>query len=633
MARIPVQTGSRRGVFVVEGAWLALLAGGAAAVLVTTHTSGVVALAPPAPTTLQDFFGPGTQPGMLTDGIESVNRCDSCHGGYDALHEPLRPWAASLMGQAMRDPMFRACLTIANQDAAFAGDLCLRCHTPGGWVEGRSTPTDGSALLEIDYEGVNCNFCHRMVDPHYVSGVSPAVDQAILAALPDGVNEVPLSQHSGHFVLDPEDRRRGPFDLGNFNKHDWYESAFHASSTMCATCHDVSNPAFSRQPDDTYALNDLDTPAPSHNKLDQFPIERTYSEWLMSDFALGPVQMGGRYGGNLTAVSSCQDCHMPDETGKGCKTGEERTNLPTHYFNGGNTWVLDAVRNLYPDADTGLSAESVAASNGRAEQMLRNAADLDAWQAANELVVRVTNWSGHKLPTGYPEGRRMWLTVEFYDELGNEIVTHGHYDDATATLTTTDTRVWEAKLGIEAGLAAAIGLPAGEGFHFAVNNVWIKDNRIPPLGFTYAGFDAVQAAPVGAVYPDGQHWDEVRYEVPAQAASAEVELYFQLASREYIEFLRDENTTDSAGDELWAQYVATGMGAPVEMAAVQLAVDGAQCPADMNGDGVVDNGDIGSFVTLFLAGDPAADFTGDGLLDNGDIGAFVQAFLAGCPGS
>lgn len=54
------------------------------------------------------------------------------------------------------------------------------------------------------------------------------------------------------------------------------------------------------------------------------------------------------------------------------------------------------------------------------------------------------------------------------------------------------------------------------------------------------------------------------------------------------------------------------------------------CPADINGDRVLDNGDIGAFVAAFLAGSPAAEFNGDGILDNGDIGAFVTAFLAGC---
>ena len=54
------------------------------------------------------------------------------------------------------------------------------------------------------------------------------------------------------------------------------------------------------------------------------------------------------------------------------------------------------------------------------------------------------------------------------------------------------------------------------------------------------------------------------------------------------------------------------------------------CPADTNGDGFLDNGDIIGFIVLFIAGDPAADFNGDGFNDNGDIMAFLGAFLAGC---
>ncbi|MFT5423820.1 MAG: hypothetical protein ACI89L_001609 [Phycisphaerales bacterium] len=52
---------------------------------------------------------------------------------------------------------------------------------------------------------------------------------------------------------------------------------------------------------------------------------------------------------------------------------------------------------------------------------------------------------------------------------------------------------------------------------------------------------------------------------------------------------------------------------------------------DFNGDGILDNGDIGAFVTAFLTGNLSADINGDGILDNGDIGAFVQLFL-GCAG-
>jgi len=54
------------------------------------------------------------------------------------------------------------------------------------------------------------------------------------------------------------------------------------------------------------------------------------------------------------------------------------------------------------------------------------------------------------------------------------------------------------------------------------------------------------------------------------------------------------------------------------------------CPPDTNGDGILDNGDIGVFVFLFQAGDLAADFNSDGILDKGDIDSFITSFLAGC---
>jgi hypothetical protein len=52
---------------------------------------------------------------------------------------------------------------------------------------------------------------------------------------------------------------------------------------------------------------------------------------------------------------------------------------------------------------------------------------------------------------------------------------------------------------------------------------------------------------------------------------------------------------------------------------------------DYNGDGILDNGDIGGFISAFLAQSASADLNGDGVVDNGDIGAFVALFLA-CSG-
>ena len=631
-----------------------------ALILVPLISISVSVVAQPAPTTLNDFQMPGTQPGELTDLIESVSRCDSCHGNYDIHDEPLRPWAASMMGQAMRDPIFLACMSIAEQDAAFVGDLCLRCHTPTGWLEGRSTPTDGSALIAKDIEGINCNFCHRMVDHEYQAGVSPIEDLQIHANLTIPP-PFPGNASNGNFIVDDLDRRRGPFDLGSFNKHDWLESPFHADSDNCATCHDVSNPVFMHMGGGVYELDPLDTPHQTQNKYDMFPVERTYSEWENSAFADAPIEMGGRFGGNKTAVSTCQDCHMPDATGKGCKTGEDRTDLPVHHFNGGNTWMLQAVRNLFPDdRETLLEDESVADSSARAVVMLEAASDLELRQEGSQLIARVINQGGHKLPSGYPEGRRIWVNVEFKDSGDQTILEHGHYDDTTAILTYADTKVYEAKLGLDAYMSGITGVPEGPSFHFAIANKFFKDNRIPPRGFTNAAFTAIGSPPVAYSYPDGQYWDDTSYSIPPGATSAQVEVYYQLVSKEYADFLVNENVTDNTGVDFYSQYILLGRSAPIEMdsASIALTSVGACSEGDVTttGAGIGDPGygvpdgqitaaDINYYVNAWVANDlTIADVTTtgaaigdpgygvpDGLVTGADIQYFVNLWVAGCP--
>ena len=109
-------------------------------------SDAVFAVEPPpgglAPTTLRDFDMPGTQP--FESGIlNPPEACAACHGGYDETIEPFYNWQGSMMAQASLDLLFEANMAIANQDAPDSGDLCLRCHLPRGWLQGRSVPTDG----------------------------------------------------------------------------------------------------------------------------------------------------------------------------------------------------------------------------------------------------------------------------------------------------------------------------------------------------------------------------------------------------------------------------------------------------------------------------------------------------------
>ena len=50
---------------------------------------------------------------------------------------------------------------------------------------------------------------------------------------------------------------------------------------------------------------------------------------------------------------------MPATDGLSCIFGEERSDLATHQMVGGNTWLLNAVRELFDDLETGLDQDSV----------------------------------------------------------------------------------------------------------------------------------------------------------------------------------------------------------------------------------------------------------------------------------
>jgi hypothetical protein len=307
-----------------------------------------------------------------------------------------------------------------------------------------------------------------------------------------------------------------------------------------------------------------------------------------------------------------------------------RPDVPAHDFNGGNRWVQDMIANLYGGE---VNPTYLHESKERARYMLENACLLEVTPESCNLRVRITNQTGHKLPTGYPEGRRMWINVEFRGADLNLITERGAYRDATADLTTSDTKVYEAKLGLDEAMAAATGLPAAPSFHFVLNNKYYKDNRIPPRGFTFEAFAAVGAAPVAADYADGQFWDDTLFRVPPGAASANVKVYYQTASKEYITFLRDENTTNEAGELLYAQWSITGMSPPTTMRETYLGnltpgtFGDADCDHDIDlADYSMLAGCVTGYGTRLSLGCEALDADINDEIDLRDIAAFQRSF-------
>ncbi len=483
------------------------------------------------------------------------------------------------MANATRDPVFWAALDVANNDHPGVGDFCLRCHAPKGWYGGRVTKdgaggtvagTDGCLLQgdydnrdtgSNDYSGEGCHFCHRMKaqgpmgEPAYLENANIWLDDGDCG--------------SG------EPCRRGPYNYQTpvpaTPPHVWAFSAYHQQSEICGSCHNVTTPDTSTGPLKTL----ID--ASGHDTHIPFPIERTFSEWRASDFS--DVIFRDRLGDTLpfapalTSAKQCQDCHMAnsnDSVARACtldNPGDRTSNLPTHQFAGGNTWIPGVLKGQYGTALNRNAAFDQTIAWSR--QLLQNSATLalnvasyvpptGASTGSLNLSVRVTNLSGHKLPTGYSEGRRMWINLQVRDNAGGLVYESGNYDATTGILTRdAQVKVYEIRQGEWDATAMSCRTSDGgsERFHFALNNCIALDNRIPPLGF-YGGNDP-ELQPVGASYPPvaGGSPHLVNYSDSNYALSIPIgttlplsvtaTLRYQTSSKEYIEFLRNEAVANS----------------------------------------------------------------------------------------
>jgi hypothetical protein len=560
---------------------------------------GVARALAPAGSTV-DFTPHGTQPGLFLPLATSIE-CSGCHGGTLAGgtlgFRPFATWAGSMMSNATRDPLFFAALDIANHDVPGSGDYCLRCHTQRGWLEGRviktgfggpdNDVTRGAAgcLLDgaydsaddsnSDFGGVTCHFCHRL--------------------MPQGPGGEPGYTDNGNAWVDDEGCentgspgepcRRGPYIYQTGDPappHPWMQSDYHMQSTICGTCHNVTSPDTDNGPLKTLKLADgTDTGLP-------FPIERTFAEWQQSQYA----QPSGQ---------TCQACHMPvseDPDATACSLGgypDRSGNLPVHAFAGGNTWVPGIIKGQYAAGIAANGGTDRSASYdqtiGWARQQLVAAASVATTiqsytppaAAAGSLALRVkvTNLSGHKLPSGYAEGRRMWLNLQVHDADGGLVFESAAYDAANGVLSVDpQARVYEVLQGIfDHNGTNACDVEDGAGaamFHFVLNDCIAKDNRIPPLGFTPAteadpnGYE-LRPVPLGT-YPETSpgsgilvNYDNADYTLAVPAGTplpltATARLYYQTSSRDYMEFLRDQAVAN--GTEAENAMCVDGPGRP-----------------------------------------------------------------------
>ena len=473
-------------------------------------------------------------------------------------------------------------------------DLCLRCHFTTDWLEGRSEPAnthapylrgqfwgtkfreypgwpDDPVKMKLDengqptdseagMEGIQCMYCHRQTDNYKrISNF-------------DGGT---ISNGIGGYFLMPEDPTFSNFQIRPTDN-------FQRDPFLCGTCHDVTNPLIKEQ---NTALTEGTSTDFKH------PIERTFTEWYWSDHGPG----GGSGGGH------CERCHLP------------------MVFQGAQTWIIEGLDALWGEVDrkwreppynyfnpaiTPSRTEAYYAAAQRSRDLLSSTSDaakVSIEQASKDefgtakVTVRITNEAGHKLPTGFAEGRQMWIHLTAVDSAGTTVYESGYRTDLYGVQGLA--RYEEIVYGVPQPRNQSIKVyehvslaknydpfnldgwnildytsgdpfdgtltygPDGEvshfdkEFHFVLLNYVEKDNRIPPRGWIPEAYAADGAFVVDHAQPDYDryivdgkpiNYDDTTYTFDASQAEGDievtVEVLYQTFNEHYMEFLNHLDT-------------------------------------------------------------------------------------------
>ena len=280
--------------------------------------------------------------------------------------------------------------------------------------------------------------------------------------------------------------------------------------------------------------------------------------------------------------------------------------MPQHDHTGGNYWFGNIVQ--YQDANGLLRiGDELTTTQNLALDLAQQRAAARLTQAADLVIegdtLKVVNLTAHKLITGYPEGRRMWLNIKWYDDAGTLLREDGAYGPIGVTIPNPAggpnvevesiidlddpnlviyeahyamTQAWAERLidvfGYPADLALSYDRHTGEAdhtlgdlaaeapgtyhetYHVTLNNHVATDSRIPPYGMRYDVALLRNVLPVPAtLYGDGvpdsvyRHWDEIDLAArrPSGALHANISLLYQGTSWEYIQFLHLANTGEN----------------------------------------------------------------------------------------
>jgi hypothetical protein len=447
--------------------------------------------------------------------------CEGCHG-FDSAGQAnvdengnsvnlYDHWQSTMMANSARDPLWRA--KVSHEilvNPAHADELqnkCTECHAPMGRYTAmfHNIPNYGLADLATDSlgrDGVSCSGCHT-------------VDSSV------------GSTYSGIIPYDTTHKIYGPFEFPSSGPMQLYEGYTPVYSThmnearFCAPCHTLIT--------ESVDLNGNFTGG-------EFIEQATYQEYLNSRFPADSI--------------TCQSCHMPRLVdpiviANGFSMLQPRFPFNQHTFVGGNSFMVKLIKDnkisLGAEAEDWQFDSTIAATNALLrESTLNFDLQLDsATQDTSYFSVKLENKAGHKFPSGYPS-RRAVVQFIIINALGDTVFKSGtftsnqrvvgedsQFETHHNVITQPDVpQIYEYVMGDVNGNFTSVLERA---------SIILKDNRIPPPGFTTSSsvYDTVKISNDALTDGDfnkinsieGSGMDYVHYAIPFSVASGNVSIY------------------------------------------------------------------------------------------------------------
>ena len=465
--------------------------------------------------------------------------CANCHNSQVSSEGKsialANDWRSTMMANAARDPLWRAKVSVElkeNPDfTAVIEQKCTSCHAPGGNFnahhlgQGYTFEKMDSDIIGLD--GVQCTVCHQ---------IAPASMGKFSGHLEIGENKIIWGQYANPFG--------GP--MINATGYAPNHSAHIKSSQLCGSCHTLLTQAI---------LKD-------GSLSETFFVEQAiYHEWLNSSYS--------------EEGTACQSCHVPEVDGSVVISDrppwlDGQKDFGQHHFVGANLFMNKIFSDHSEELEVNANASQLDSTKNRTLRLLKNRSlqihleELSRNDQSLRVMLKLQNLSGHKLPSGYPS-RRMWVEFLAVDEFGDTLMHsgalkpnnqfegdfEGYQEHHQLIAESSQVQIYELIMGDEDGAMTTKLLRA----------VYpLKDNRIPPRGFTnqHLSYDTVKIIGYAAVDPDfnrnegtqGSGSDQVTYEIKLNPESGAVKLtakvYYQTISKKWLQDIFDSETEESA---------------------------------------------------------------------------------------